>query len=84
MQPNGRIVATLGYTTSSNSATVFRLDPDGSRDTGFGTNGMRVIQTGNPFSEFSLLNAVMIDPDGRIVAGGFAAGNALLLRLLGG
>ena len=84
VQPDGKIVATLGYTTSSNSATVFRLDADGSRDAGFGTNGMRVIQTGSPYSEFSLLNAVLIEPDGRIVAGGFAAGNALLLRLLGG
>ena len=84
VQPDGKIVATLGYTTSSNSATVFRLGADGSRDAGFGTNGMRVIQTGSPFSEFSLLNAVLIEPDGRIVSGGFAAGNALLLRLLGG
>src|SRR5215203_2370097 len=71
VQPDGKIVV-VGYEKPGN-AVVLRLLPNGSLDPSFGSGGKTttVIPTG--FSEF---RAVVMQPDGKIVAAGAAKGAA--------
>ncbi len=68
LQTDGKI---LVGGTSGNTAqyfTVARLNPDGSLDTGFGNGGK--VQT--PFSgNESFVQTIAVQPDGKIVAGGY-------------
>lgn len=73
IQPDGKIVV-AGFINQSFMTVIFqfmvaRLNPDGSRDSGFANNGVYVTNA-------SPANAVVIQPDGRILAGG-----AQLIRL---
>lgn len=65
VQPDGRIVA-AGYSEKPATFTVSRFFSDGSPDTTFGTNG--VVKT--PFSNSSIIYAVAIQSDGKIVVAG--------------
>jgi uncharacterized delta-60 repeat protein len=67
LQADGKIVIAGALQGSANGAFVARLNADGSLDTTFGTGGS-VIESGFGFaSEF---DAVLVQPDGNIVAAG--------------
>lgn len=69
IQPDGKIVA-AGVSTvtgSGNDFALARYRPDGSLDTSFGTGG-KVTTTIGPDSDTAY--AVLVQPDGTIVAGG--------------
>ncbi len=72
VQADGKIVAVgYGYSSSgSSSFTLVRYNTDGSFDTGFGTGGK--VTTGFPGSTWAIPYAVEIQPNGRIVAAGYA------------
>jgi uncharacterized delta-60 repeat protein len=72
VQPDGGVVV-VGYYydnalgTLDFSIELFRLLPDGSPDPSFGTGGVASL----PFAEPVWSNAVALQPDGKIVVGGF-------------
>src|SRR5262249_9144158 len=63
LQPDGRIVLAGG------AFEVTRLNADGTLDTGFGTGGKVVVPIGQETFD-SLANAILVQPDGRIVVAG--------------
>jgi uncharacterized delta-60 repeat protein len=69
IQSDGKIVAGgfAGVLPNSSFALV-RYNSDGSLDTGFGASG----KVTTPFGAGSRVNAITIQPDGKIVAAGFA------------
>lgn len=71
VQPNGYIVAagpieTAPNTTSYNMALI-RLQPNGTWDTGFGTNGVATLDL---YSYAESFTVPMLQPDGKIVVSG--------------
>ena len=67
VQPDHKIVFTAVTGTSDDNARVVRLNPDGSPDASFGTGGAtRVVFPGTATG----LNALALQPDGKIVAFG--------------
>lgn len=70
LQPDGKIL--LGGTSGSTAQyfTMIRLTTTGAFDTTFGTNG--VVQTLFPDSPQSWGTCIAVQPDGKIVMGGFA------------
>ncbi len=71
LQPDGRIVA-AGFAISPDGGTenfaVVRYRADGSLDPAFGTGGLRQVTFG---SCCQMANAVLLQPDGRIVLAGY-------------
>ena len=71
LQPDGKIVAAgkgqLGNTTDT-AFVVIRLNPNGTFDQTFGSNG---VVTTNFFSSLDQATEVAIQPDGRIIASGW-------------
>lgn len=69
LQPDGKIIV-AGYFYSSITASadflVARFNPDGGLDTNFGDNGKASINRGS----VDILNAVVVQPDGKIVGVG--------------
>ncbi|MEU3747804.1 MULTISPECIES: DUF11 domain-containing protein [Streptomyces] len=79
LQSNGKIVL-AGRADDPNSAEandfgIARFHPNGTVDTGFGGDGFVV--TG--FGDFDEARAVLVQPDGKIVAAGYGAGFAFAL-----
>lgn len=70
LQPDGKIIAAGGNSTTQNFSLA-RFLTDGSLDNGFGTAG-RVTTAFNANNDFAYAQAVTIQPDGKIVAGGLA------------
>ena len=69
IQADGKIVvAGNSFGNSGGNIVLVRYDPDGSLDTAFGVAGISITA---PFVD---LVAMALQPDGRIVAGGIAAG----------
>ena len=73
LQPDGKIVA-AGYsvtqfTTSDGDMALVRYNPNGTLDASFGSNGKVVTDFQGGHDE---AQAVVIQPDGKIVAGGLA------------
>jgi uncharacterized delta-60 repeat protein len=68
VQPDGKLVV-VGDTSNKSDAVVARFNPDGSRDRGFGSEGVAVIES--TASEYGY--AVALQPDGKIVVGGYAS-----------
>ena len=66
IQPDGKIVV-VG--DSGSLITIVRLNPDGTRDTGFGSGGAVVLAPA-PGSPSSAPGGVAVQPDGRIVVAG--------------
>ncbi len=68
IQPDGKIVA-VGYyqVTGASKFVVVRYNANGSLDTGFGTGGDTVTAIGPNVSAY----AVVLQPDGKIVASGY-------------
>ncbi len=77
IQPDGKIVLAgdAGFSGAFVEAAVARLDRDGTLDTDFSTDG-RHIFLGNGFQNHRI-NAVALDPNGKIVVAGSALGNGL-------
>ncbi|MGF1472591.1 MAG: hypothetical protein ACFB50_12750 [Rubrobacteraceae bacterium] len=80
LQPDGKIVAAgLGGVGPDNQQFVLtRYNADGSPDTSFGDEGVVTTDVGG--SETSEANAVVLQPDGKIVAAGYAAPGSSTLR----
>lgn len=82
LQPDGKIVVagtSLGTSVTAPFVTVnrfalVRLNTDGTVDTTFGTNGRVVTQ----INTSSIANDVVVQPDGKIVAGGQSTVGALI------
>jgi uncharacterized delta-60 repeat protein/LPXTG-motif cell wall-anchored protein len=69
--PDGKILVG-GYTTGDDQDfALARYEPDGSLDTGFGTGGKQITEIG---TGDDAANAMAVQPDGKIVLGGYAAG----------
>lgn len=82
--PDGKILIGGGTSTAwytSKSCTIYRLNPDGSMDNTFGNNGRSILQL-STFTE--TLQAMAIQPDGKIVGGGqtMSQTNASALMIL--
>ncbi|PNY79597.1 hypothetical protein [Deinococcus koreensis] len=73
VQSDGKIVVAGGATNSANEERfgVARLNANGALDTGFGTGGK--VTTSISGSSSDRAQALMIQPDGKIVAGGYAS-----------
>ena len=68
VQPDGRIVVAGGTTLSRYDFALARLDPDGNLDPGFGHGGM---VTTDFNGGFDAIRALVLQPDGRVVAAGY-------------
>jgi uncharacterized delta-60 repeat protein len=81
LQPDGKIVV-AGYTQADEDVAVVRLDPDGSLDATFGTDGKATVDFGG-VATFGF--AVALQPNRRIVVAGQRTGNDdfAVARLLG-
>lgn len=66
LQPDGKLVAVGSQRSSGGALTatgIIRYNPNGTLDTTFGTGGIVILQRG-------VNNAVVLQPDGKIVVGG--------------
>jgi uncharacterized delta-60 repeat protein len=82
VQADGKIVVAGGvaYGTAGHSDfALARYNPDGSLDTGFGSGGTVLRGLGLPFGG---ADAIALQPDGRIVVGGYALNVSLQQFLL--
>ena len=73
IQTDGKIVMG-GYTLFDDNYRRFaatRLNPDGSPDVSFGNNGLVYLNPIAPGSNNDLCNSIAIQPDGKIVMGGY-------------
>ncbi|MGH8066966.1 MAG: DUF4214 domain-containing protein [Candidatus Entotheonellia bacterium] len=82
-QPDGNLVVAGSFSTSSSSGLLLvRYLPDGRMDPAFGTAGVVMTDVGVP----ALPRALIQQPDGKLVAGGYRAANGandiLLVRYL--
>lgn len=68
IQPDGKIIAGGIAGQGQPNCAIARYNPNGSVDTSFGTNGAAFINAGY----ISSINALALQPDGKIVAVGFA------------
>jgi uncharacterized delta-60 repeat protein len=78
LQSDGKIVVT-GSVLQSNEVwiPIVRYNTSGSLDTSFGTNGVTVINIEDCAIGYSLIQ----QPDGKFIIGGFAEGNAFVVRV---
>jgi uncharacterized delta-60 repeat protein len=76
LEPDGKLVAAG---TSTTEFALARYLTDGSLDAGFGTGGL--VTTAFPAASAEA-HAVVVQPDGTIVAAGFASGQLALARYL--
>jgi uncharacterized delta-60 repeat protein len=72
VQPDGKIV--VGGTVSRGDPELFvaRLQPNGGYDSSFATGGKLVTQLGAGTPTESFVNAIALQPDGKVVAAGYA------------
>jgi uncharacterized delta-60 repeat protein len=84
IQPDGKIVL-AGYAFVNPGETdmaITRLNPDGTLDQGFGSGGTTLVNfLPGPPRSLDIANAVALQPDGKIVAAGFAGDNVGVVRL---
>ena len=71
VQANGQAVAGGAHFLSTSLFGLARVNPDGTLDTGFGSGG--VLTT--TFNGDEAVGAVVIQPDGKIIAAGFSENN---------
>jgi uncharacterized delta-60 repeat protein len=69
IQPDGRIVLSASASPTVSRGQIYRFNTDGSTDFTFATGGFREIQG----STATYLGGLGIQPDGKIVVGGFAS-----------
>lgn len=69
--PDGKIVLAGSFLSTQTTQTlIVRYNPDGSRDTSFGANGMVTDFRGSTPSDANIAYAVAVQPDGKIITGG--------------
>ena len=85
IQPNGKIVV-VGYQLDNSSGSnqskflLYRLNSDGSLDSGFGTGGRVTVALSAPDANFSNGQPrAVIQPDGKIIIGGIDTSAKLIL-----
>lgn len=80
LQSDGKLVAVgnVGDPFGNNAFGVVRFNPDGSLDSSFGSGGLAMATF--YYWEHADARAVAIQPDGKIVVGGSAAGQFVLAR----
>ena len=73
VQPDGKIVV-AGYSSNNTGSAIAlaRLKPNGLPDPAFGTDGIAT----TPIGLFSRAEALLLQPDGKIVVGGVSAGSS--------
>jgi uncharacterized delta-60 repeat protein len=83
VQPDGKIVDSANITNSQGvrDPAVLRLNPDGTLDTSFGPGGAVPGLVDLGFSGFDY--RVVLQPDGKILVGGYANSELMLARLNG-
>jgi uncharacterized delta-60 repeat protein len=80
LQPDGKLVA-AGFMTNASNQTDFvlaRYNSHGSLDAGFGIGGQVITSVGS----FDKLFAVVVQPDGKLLAAGYSAGKLALIRYM--
>ena len=86
LQSDGKIVAAGygGYFTDGQGSTFYepfvaRYNTDGTLDATFGTNGITMIHfvIRSDVKDTSFFSAVAVQPDGKIIAGGFSTSNVV-------
>ncbi len=89
VQSDGKIVVTGNVRLNTSPYTeqligLVRYNTDGSLDTSFGSNGIvtTALGSGNGGVPFSGADAIALEPDGRIVVGGYAESGAVPYFLL--
>jgi len=82
LQSDGKVigVGTARQPDGKKKLVVFRLQPDGALDSGFGLGGLVIISDGSTSREAGY--SVVVDPDGRIAVAGQRGNNLLVARLL--
>jgi len=71
IQPDGKIVANVTTnSTTSNSFSLIRYNPNGSLDSGFGSGGIVITRLTNGIGTSDVGRKVLIQPDGKILVGG--------------
>ncbi|MDQ3473914.1 MAG: DUF4214 domain-containing protein [Acidobacteriota bacterium] len=88
LQPDGKIIAfgSARIGASGSGFAALRLNPNGSPDTSFGTNGRLITPVGTKGVSYGL--AVALQPDGKILGGGVTdasdgISDAAIVRYLG-
>jgi uncharacterized delta-60 repeat protein len=75
LQPDGKILVTFAiYDDAKGTFSVIRYLPDGVLDTGFSSDGFAVTRITDDRSDDERSDAVIIQPDGKIVVVGHVAG----------
>jgi len=71
LQPDGKLVAGGNASTTANTAdfALARYNPDGSLDSSFGDGGKR---TTDFAGQFERISALVLQPNGKVIAAGFA------------
>jgi uncharacterized delta-60 repeat protein len=81
IQPDGKII-TSGFFSPSGGAggiTFVRYNPDGSKDVTFGSGGRLLLSNGSN----QAINAIAVQPDGRIVGAGLSGPDFMVMRMWG-
>ncbi len=75
LQPDGKIVIAGTNRDGSDEpqALIARLNSDGSFDSSFGTGGIVAVQLGEGTHKQSAFDALALQPDGKILTGGYAS-----------
>ena len=84
LQPDGKLVlgGTATDSAGKNELSIARIDSTGAVDPAFAANGQYLSQLGGAGGT-SEVHALALQPDGDIVAAGFAGSKAAVVRLLG-
>jgi uncharacterized delta-60 repeat protein len=77
LQPDGKIVAAGFAVVNGRNMALARYNPDGTLDTSFGSGGTVVTDIGG---EDQIIRKVALQPDGKIVAGGFDGEDVVVAR----
>lgn len=79
LQPNGKILIASSFGGRSTQCLVIRVNGDGSLDNGFGSGGKELLVLSDKATQNSTLDAVLVQPDGKILIAGSAEINAATL-----
>jgi len=82
VQPDGKLVA-AGYASADDAGNfaLVRYNANGNMDSTFGVGGKVITDFGGPDD---LISALIVQPDGKLVAAGFSGANFALARYQGG
>ena len=82
IQPDGKIVLAGKAGPAANTTMSFaRLTSTGAADTSFGTAGFAMVDFPSGGQDGNWLGGLAVQPDGKIVSGGYASGEVAVARL---